>query len=306
MIDHDRLFKELLSNFFPEFIELFFPDVSAYWDRNSLEFLPQEMFSDITEGERKIVDLLVRAAFRNQDALFIIHTEHQSYTESDFNARMFRYFARLHEKYALPVYPIVIYSHDSPQRPEPNFYRVEFPSWTVLEFNYKVIQLNRLNWQDFVNQPNPVASALISKMRMDAQERPTVKLMSLQLLSTLGLNPAQVQLISGFIDTYLKLNAEEKAVFEEQLARIEPRQQEEVMQIVTSWMEEGIQQGLQQGMQQEAATLVLRQLNRRFGRVTPQLQERIQNLSTTELEDLAEALLDFTNIADVEAWLGNK
>ncbi|BAZ26178.1 hypothetical protein NIES4073_70840 [Kalymmatonema gypsitolerans NIES-4073] len=130
--------------------------------------------------------------------------------------------------------------------------------------------------------------------------------MSLQLLSTLGLNPAQVQLISGFIDTYLKLNAEEKAVFEEQLARIEPRQQEEVMQIVTSWMEEGIQQGLQQGMQQEAATLVLRQLNRRFGRVTPQLQERIQNLSTTELEDLAEALLDFTNIADVEAWLGNK
>lgn len=78
------------------------------------------------------------------------------------------------------------------------------------------------------------------------------------------------------------------------------------MQIVTSWMEEGIQQGMQQGMQQEAATLVLRQLNRRFGRVSPQLQERIQNLSTTELEDLAEALLDFTNIADVEAWLGNR
>lgn len=76
MIDHDRLFKELLSNFFPEFIELFFPDVTAFWDRGSLEFLPQEMFSDITEGERKIVDLLVRAAFTNQDALFIIHTEH--------------------------------------------------------------------------------------------------------------------------------------------------------------------------------------------------------------------------------------
>jgi hypothetical protein len=60
----------------------------------------------------------------------------------------------------------------------------------------------------------------------------------------LGLNPAQIQLISGLIDTYLKLNTEEKALFEEQLARIEPRQQQEVMQIVTSWMEEGIQQGL--------------------------------------------------------------
>ncbi len=122
----------------------------------------------------------------------------------------------------------------------------------------------------------------------------------------LGLNPAQVQLISAFIDTYLKLNVEEKAVFEEQLASIEPRQQEEVMQIVTSWMEEGIQQGLQQGRQQEAATLVLRLLNRRFNGVNPQLQERTQNLSTAELEDLAEALLDFTSIADLEAWLGNR
>jgi hypothetical protein len=306
MIDHDRLFKELLSNFFAEFIELFFPDVSTYWDRNSLEFLPQEVFTDITEGERKIVDLLVRAAFTNQDALFIIHTEHQSYSENDFNRRMFCYFARLHEKYALPVYPIVIYSHDSPQRSEPNSYRVEFPGWTVIEFNYKVIQLNSLNWQDFVNQKNPVASALMSKMRMSTQERPTVKLMSLQLLSTLGLNPAQVQLISGFIDTYLKLNAEEKAVFEAQLASIEPRQQEEVMQIVTSWMEEGIQQGRQQGRQEEATSLVLRLLNRRFHGISSQLQERIQNLSTAQLEDLAEALLDFTTVADLEAWLTSR
>jgi predicted transposase YdaD len=73
------------------------------------------------------------------------------------------------------------------------------------------------------------------------------------------------------------------------------------MQIVTSWMEEGMQQGLEQGRQREAA-LILRQLNRRVGSVSPQLQERIQNLSITELEDLGEALLDFTTVADLEAW----
>lgn len=89
MIDHDRLFKELLTNFFPEFIELFFPDVSAYWERDSVEFLPQEVFTDVTEGERKIVDLVVRASCRNQDALFIIHTKHQSASQADFNQRMF-------------------------------------------------------------------------------------------------------------------------------------------------------------------------------------------------------------------------
>jgi Domain of unknown function (DUF4351) len=297
MIDHDRLFKELLTNFFPEFIELFFPDVSANWERDSLEFLPQEVFTDVTEGERKIVDLIVRASFIRQDALFVIHTEHQSYVQPNFNERMFTYFARLHEKFALPVYPIVIYSHDSSQTLEPNSYFIDFPGWRVLEFNYRVIQLNRLQWQDFVNQQNPVASALMSKMGMDIQERPRVKLVSLQLLANLGLNPAQIQLISGFIDTYLKLSDREKAVFEEELARIEPRQEEQVMRIVTSWMEEG--------MQQEAVSLIMRQLTRRVGALAPQLQQRIQGLSVAQLEDLGEALLDFTSVADLEAWLSD-
>ncbi|MBN3896465.1 MAG: DUF4351 domain-containing protein [Nostoc sp. NOS(2021)] len=294
MIDHDRLFKELLSNFLPEFIELFFPDISAYLERDSIEFLPQEIFTDVTEGERKILDIVLQVSVRNQDTLFIIHTEHQSYSQTNFNQRMFTYFARLHEKYALPVYPIVIYSHDSPQTPEPNSYRIDFPNKRVLEFNYEVVQLNQLKWQDFVNQRNPVASALMAKMRIDVQERPTVKLMSLQLLANLGLNPAQIQLISGFIDTYLDLNAQEEIMFQEQLASIEPKQEEKVMQIVTSWMRQGIQQG--------ELKMILRLLNRRIGEVNPQLQERIQTLSTAELENLGEALLDFTTAADLEAW----
>jgi hypothetical protein len=74
------------------------------------------------------------------------------------------------------------------------------------------------------------------------------------------------------------------------------------MQIVTSWMEEGIQQGTQE----EATSLVLRQLNRCFHGISSQLQERIQNLSTAQLEDLAEALLDFTTVANLEAWLTNR
>jgi len=214
---------------------------------------------------------------------------------------MFRYFARLHEKYALPIYPVVLFSFDAPYRPETTSYRIEFPGWQVLEFNYRVIQLNRLNWQDFANQPNPIASALMSKMRMETQERPQVKLISLQLLGSLGLNPAQWQLISGFIDIYLKLNTEEQEVFEQELARIEPVQQEEVMEIVTSWMETGIQKGLKQ----EALSLVRRQLNRRCGSLLPELQQQIQGLSLEKLEELGEALLDFTSVDDLTSWLQN-
>jgi hypothetical protein len=71
MIDHDRLFKELITTFFPEFIELFVPNISTDWDRESIEFLPQEIFTDVTEGEKKILDVVVKAKFRNQDTVFI-------------------------------------------------------------------------------------------------------------------------------------------------------------------------------------------------------------------------------------------
>ena len=66
-------------------------------------------------------------------------------------------FARLSEKYDLPVYPVVIFSYDAPGRPEPKQYRVAFPDKTVLRFDYEVIQLNRLPWRRFVRQANPAA-----------------------------------------------------------------------------------------------------------------------------------------------------
>lgn len=61
MIDHDHLFKELLSTFFVDFIELFLPDVMAYLEPDSVMFLDKEVFTDVTAGERYEADLLVQA-----------------------------------------------------------------------------------------------------------------------------------------------------------------------------------------------------------------------------------------------------
>lgn len=157
MIDHDRIFKELIKTFFLEFVELFLPDVYADLDHETIEFLDKEVFTDVTSGEKHEVDLIAKARFRGQDWFFLFHVEAQADDRKPpFPRRMFTYFARLHEEHGLPVYPVVIFSYDSPLRPEPTSYRVEFPGFTVLEFNFRVIQLNRLNWRDFLNHPNPL------------------------------------------------------------------------------------------------------------------------------------------------------
>jgi len=58
-----------------------------------------------------------------------------------------------------------------------------------------------------------------------------------------------------------------------------------------------------EGREEEAVILILRQLKRRFGELDSNLVEQIQSLKVSELEALAEALLDFVTVADLERWL---
>ena len=302
-INHDRLFKELITTFFIEFLELFFPAILNYLDRNYLEFLDKEVFPEIPLKESLETDIVVKTKFQGKDAFFLVHIENQAQNKPGFDKRMFRYFCLLSGKHDLPVYPIALLSFDSPRTLQPKNYRVKFPNKMVMKFNYDVVQLNQLNWRNFLRHRNPVAAALMAKMNIAKQDRPQVKLECLRLLATLRLDPARMQLISGFVDTYLRLNAEEKVRLNSQINTLQSNEKEEVMEIVTSWMEEGIERGIERGIIQGELKLIMRIINKKIGEIAPKLLERIRQLSEPKLGDLSEALLDFSNEENLEAWL---
>jgi hypothetical protein len=298
-MDHDRLFKELLTTFFVEFIELFFPWMLEYLDTKSLEFLDKELFTDVTEGDRHAVDIIVKVRFRDQPSFFLVHVEPQAKPQANFARRMFTYFARLHEKYALPVYPVALFSYDRPKRAEPDEYMVTFADLKVLAFRFRVVQLNRLEWHKFAERTNPIAAALMVKMHSEPADRARVMAACLTLLAKLDLDPARRELISGFIGSYLRLTIEEEKQFEDEMNKLEPQRREQVMEIVTGWME----RGMERGKQTEAQALCLRQLHKRLGSVDAVSQQRIEQLPVERLEELAEALLDFNAPSDLSAWL---
>jgi predicted transposase/invertase (TIGR01784 family) len=64
----------------------------------------------------------------------------------------------------------------------------------------------------------------------------------------------------------------------------------------------GREMGIQEGLAHEKS-LVLRQLTRRVGTIAPATETQIRSLSLTQLEDLGEALLDFTQPSDLDEWL---
>jgi predicted transposase YdaD len=66
---------------------------------------------------------------------------------------------------------------------------------------------------------------------------------------------------------------------------------------------EGKAEGRAEGKQEGEAQLIIRLLHRRCGGLSPSEETQIRSLDLNQLESLGEALLDFTTIADLEAWL---
>jgi hypothetical protein len=67
------------------------------------------------------------------------------------------------------------------------------------------------------------------------------------------------------------------------------------MQVINEWTAAGIEQG--------ELKIVLRQLHRKLGPLSPALEQQVGQLDLARLEMLGEALLDFSSQADLVAWL---
>lgn len=311
MVDRDRLFRDLLKNFFLEFVDLFFPKIAVAIDPKSIRFLedeeslkPQEQgeHSPASTKQEASSNVLVQVRLRGQESCFWVHLENSSETNIKLERRIFHTFARLDEKYNLPIYPIILQSSDKSQRLETNGYRVEFVDRRVLDFSFVAIQLHRLNWRDFLQRRNPVAAALMPTMNVQTFDRPVVKAECLRLLTNLRLDAKKVKVISQFIEAFLHLNAAEEQVLQTEMERMGLLERERITNLLTSTT----QANQQQGAEREALSLVFRLLKRRIGDLNPELEAQVRSLPVNQVEDLGEALLDFNNEEDLKNWLRGK
>ena len=60
MADHDQRFKNLLQEFFAEFVQLFFPDWAGRFDFAGLEWLNAEVFPDKAEVRVRCIASMMR------------------------------------------------------------------------------------------------------------------------------------------------------------------------------------------------------------------------------------------------------
>lgn len=231
----------------------------------------------------------------------ILHLEFQTsaISEPSIPFRMLDYAVRLKRQYRLPVRQIVIFlqpTNNSVVFTEE--YRDETSS-----HRYRVIRMWEQNPEPFL-----VNTALLPLATLTQTDSPT------RLLTRVAEQAARIEVreqrqnILGCAGILAGLRFEESLIsqiFREEVMKESVTYQAILREGRQQGIQQGIEQGIQQGRERELA-LVMRLLNRRIGVVSPEVRQRIENLSIARLEDLGEALLDFTTQSDLVSWLDQR
>ena len=160
-------------------------------------------------------------------------------------------------------------------------------------------------------------------MAKKKQERVQVKLEFLRMLIKMELDPARMTLLTGFFETYLRLNTAETRELEEEMGKMDDKEAEKMMELTTSWEErgrlkgriegrnegriegrnEGRIEGRIEGKIEGQAELLLKQLKTKFKDIPLDMEHKIKTLPAEKLEEIAEAIFDFKSIDDVNAFI---
>jgi predicted transposase/invertase (TIGR01784 family) len=217
----------------------------------------------------------------------ILHLEFQTLPQSEppLPFRMLDYWVRLQRKYRCPIEQVVIFLKSTTSQMVFNNEFRDINTW----HRYRVIRL----WEQ---DPLPLLAnrALLPLATLARSNSPNRLLEQVVAeVDKIEEKPLRGNL-AACVDVLAGLRFDKNLVC--RLLR------EEVMEESVTY-QDIIQKGRQRGKQEGALLIVIRQLTLRLGLLDPVLQQQIEGLSITRLEELSEALLNFETATDLAVWL---
>jgi hypothetical protein len=303
MDDHDQRIKGLLRAFFADFLYLFFPDWAARLDPERAEFQDQEAFLDPPQGERRLLDLVVRVpsraavsdpAGRADDAWYIlVNVEVESPDRvAPFRPRMFTYYQALRQRHQAPVWPVALFLRAGLDGVGWDAYEERLWGRTLLRFEYAYFGLPALDGPEYLSGPSLLGVALAALMRLPAERRAELKLEAMQRVASSGEDDAWKYMLAECLEAYFPLDAAEAEEYE-RLTHLERGR--EVTAMTVSWIE----QRIKQGVEQERRQLLEKLLIKKFGAAGERVAGKVQGMAMDQLEQTLLALVDAKSLDDL-------
>ncbi len=253
--DYDSPWKDVLENYFFEFLEFFFP--KAYRDIDlgrKYRFLDKELKQVVRDAKlgRRYADKLAEVFLKDGSKTWIlIHVEVQGKKEKQFSERMFVYNYRIFDKYRRTVVSFAVLADES-EKWRPTGFR--YGKWDCeVRMKFPVVKLTdyAAKWKKLEKSANPFAVVVMAHLKaLETKRNPGQrrywKLCLCKGLYSRGYSREDVLLLFDFIDWMMRLPEAAEELFLEEINTFE---EEGKMRYINCAERKGIREGLQKGLQ---------------------------------------------------------
>lgn len=291
---HDRIFKEFLHRFLPDFMRLFFPDEAARLNFATLTFLDKELIINLPRQKLRITDLMAQVkTWLGEPETIIVHVEVEGRQKQTVPQRMFEYYGLARLLYHQPVLPLALLLQPQTGGLHWHNYKETLFGHELVRFRYGQVGLRDLPADEYIKREDPVAAALSVMMKPGVKLRGRarwVKLAELKITALLKVNESDLtigdkQFLMSMVETYLpneSLPVDIRGEVMEALADVE-----------LMWHERIEQKGKKE--------IILRLLQRKFGRLPDRIVQKVQAITSPDvLEQLVDQAVMADSLAEIE------
>ncbi len=250
--------------------------------------------SQLSPRELSLEPIRADALILLQSSALVLHIEFQTEPQAEIPFRMADYRLRVYRRYPNKrMHQVVIYLKPT------NSELVYQESFSIpgTRHEFQVLRLWEQPEEIFWQSPGLLPLAVLGQTgnRRETLREVAQRIEQIEERRQRSNIAASTAILAGLVL--------EKEVIERLLRQELMRESVIYQEIRAEAKAEGRAEGKAEGKQEGEASLVLRILKKRIGQIAPDLEQRIQGLSIEELENLGEALLDFTSAADLVNWL---
>lgn len=297
-VSHDQNFKNLILDYPQQALEFFAAPEAMELD-NGVRITPlrqEQLKNRLGDRFHELdVPLLVEWPDGRREALLFVLEEETKPSRFSIH-RLAHYCLELAELCKTDrVVPVVIFLHQTRSVTEKLVLGTEY--LTYLTFHYLKCDLANIKASDYLNSPNLVARLNLPNMQWPIETKVDIYAHAISGLFALEPDPDKQLKYLDFIDIYTALDDNQMHEYQ---ARY-PQENTKMAGLTERLLNEGLEKGRTEGRKEGEASMLIRQLNRRFGPLDAATRQRLQQATSTDLEHWADNIFDAKTLDEVFA-----
>lgn len=243
--------------------------------------------NELPEVRGRRVDLLGRTADGG-----LVHIEVQSQNDPDMPLRMAEYALGILRTFASLPRQIVLYVGYEPLRMPDRLIGED------IQFRYRAVDIRELDAEPLIESERVGDNVLAILARLRAQATDVKRILDRIAGAPVSQRERalrQLTILAGLRRLRSIIETETNAM----PVVLDIMDHDLFGPVMREGIAKGMKQGIEQGMKQGLLKTVRKLAERRFGKITPQTEERLLALSAAELEGIAERILDAESLDDL-------